>query len=1480
MRKFNHISRPAGKKRFRFRVLLIFTVFLYLLSQATDVLAASDYPSTSSVKVLTCYNNDGSHAHTESCYSDGIDVSQVKQLEYGVTPGYVDTPGTVVNMFDYWGSTRYANDLDQTDWNSGINNGHELKFRQTNGGTVTNQYTNSSKRLTDMVENRLGSDGYPVLTSWVLADAAKSGNKTDVANKGSLQYLFDPNYANDGKASFSNVKGLFQTNSEGYHYYNSQENYAYLDEKNNMFDLYDCWGVWPNTTANASGTKGQFFPFNTYASAANEVANSRNLNHYFGMAMTTRFIQQFGGYTNGSKTNGTHFRFSGDDDVWIFIDGVLVGDLGGIRNEVSIDIDFTNGQIEINEIRGTEHTEANNKSYTSLYDLYVSALGQEAADKYFTTVTGSDGKTYKTYADNTTHTLKFFYLERGNFDSNLLLEFNMNDVPETSIYKVDQYGNPLAGAQFAVYSASDSASGNTNGDEAHYTYTTDSGNTVSSDTVDDLINNKPSAVASNGVITLSDGQTITPKLTVETDSAGKATFVDSDGVRYGPDELENLLGKKFILREIKVPAGYRSSADTICMYFENHILQCADPYSSGVWASPNALITAPSVLSIASDSASTAAAMTSSALTDDKKAVSYFTVGDSNTQQGTLFAVVLKRNGADRDATSLSNLNFNTWSPVSGNDIDGYTVATWGEGGQYATQMDAVLAIAKNEKHVFQNQSGAMQLTYEDLPGDITRYYSYIYETNGKVNATEPQYLVAYYWTSGDLADATTSNTVRINSHENTISGTANGTSAFNVMWGSTIEVPDFENRLYIQKRDTETNPVSGAGFSIYPVSEDSDGAISYTGYAPGDTTKSSPVKIYLGETDANNAGKASLKSHDATPGLTYQVQTNGNIAVYSEGEVVYIIPGRLSEDAPDTGNYGGKLGSSVQYFGLLTEGCYMVREVSVPDGYLLNPTETKVLVTTEGVFANAGTTTDGVDVGNGVGYLTKTLDVFSSEGSIDETLTWILSALRVNTNENEQSFSGFSLGNTATYAKHSPADKAGYGDDTTTDISQALVTYLVFDRSAENTLYDYRPSLVQSARSSGSSVTYTPVNGTSSTTVTLAQGNPATGAGEGTLGLYTDEGWTALEIYQDSSLGSQLTSSETYYTTLGNKNLRNLFSNSTYILYTDEIKADLEIEKVGEKLDGSGTKPLEGVKFTLQNTKTGEYYYSQTVDGETETGFKAYNEASAAVFEQTTGEDGKIHFTDLPEGDYLLKEVLVPDENYTAISDQVVHVGPTTLKDGSVTYVTMSDFVPQRVESSTAAFAYGVTIEDPLNRPTEVTLLKTDPDGNALSGAEFVLYTKSGEENRYYQETTEDDNTTVSWTTEESQASKMTSDKTGMITFKDLRPGTYYLKETQAPDGYKLDSEEKVFKLTYTLSADADAGDADGTFSVEAVSGKLFEAASDGTLELSMKNVKIYELPISGSFGTLYFYLLGCLVMGFALFLYAKSLKGEKKSS
>lgn len=170
-------------------------------------------------------------------------------------------------------------------------------------------------------------DGYPAIKEGTYASRGEGVNYTDE----SLAYLFNndsqANGKQDGKAVYSNVKGLFQL-KDGYYVYDSygsngsNGNYAVYNSTTNSFDVYDKAGVYKGD-ASKETKLGQFFPFDSASKVFDENGNnlspkkivdgSTDLNHHFGMSMTTEFVQPTGGKT--TKNEDMIFEFSGDDDV-------------------------------------------------------------------------------------------------------------------------------------------------------------------------------------------------------------------------------------------------------------------------------------------------------------------------------------------------------------------------------------------------------------------------------------------------------------------------------------------------------------------------------------------------------------------------------------------------------------------------------------------------------------------------------------------------------------------------------------------------------------------------------------------------------------------------------------------------------------------------------------------------------------------------------------------------------------------------------------------------------------------------------------------------------------------------------------------------------------------------------------------------------------------------------------------------------------
>ena len=307
--------------------------------------------------------------------------------------------GITINVFDY----------DATAGN--INYNHPLKFVQDNAGdigsrswstTPWNVWTDSNGGVYQgIVAGTLGADGYPVLNS------AKFGGGAE-----SLAYLFNPNISASGKTAYSNANYLFRQSADGYYYYNSAVNFAKLDTSSKAFTVYNQ----PIDNGTEAGAP-KFLPFDN-------ITDISGYDYHFGMTVETEFMMPKNGLVNG---NDMVFEFAGDDDVWLFIDGVLALDMGGIHYNYSGQINFATGVVYISNVNSGAIGSSSSYS-TTLSALMTAAKG---ADWVSQNMVQKDGNWI--FKDYTTHSFKFYYMERGAGGSNCKILFNLPTIPTGSI---------------------------------------------------------------------------------------------------------------------------------------------------------------------------------------------------------------------------------------------------------------------------------------------------------------------------------------------------------------------------------------------------------------------------------------------------------------------------------------------------------------------------------------------------------------------------------------------------------------------------------------------------------------------------------------------------------------------------------------------------------------------------------------------------------------------------------------------------------------------------------------------------------------------------------------------------------------------------------------------------------------------------------------------------------------------------------------
>ena len=279
-----------------------------------------------------------------------------------------------------------------------------------------------------LVKRRLGADGLPVGAS---------------TNKSFGDLYNDTYYKGEGDHLF--LKGIYD--STGYYEYNSFTNFAHYDEATGDFTVYDEQGVPNQGIGGSTGSfyRGNFMPYDmmdiTRPSLNTRLFDGRDNmtflddpgfngtlylmeeespDYFFGTVVEGNFLQT----EDGLDENGNPiiYDFYGDDDLWLFVDGVLVLDIGGIHSAIPGTVNFATGEVVAGDLDTTRVT-------TTIKECYKEAgcfpdgepWDDSKADDYFKG---------DTFADFSGHKMTMVFQERGAGASTLRLRFNLPVVDE------------------------------------------------------------------------------------------------------------------------------------------------------------------------------------------------------------------------------------------------------------------------------------------------------------------------------------------------------------------------------------------------------------------------------------------------------------------------------------------------------------------------------------------------------------------------------------------------------------------------------------------------------------------------------------------------------------------------------------------------------------------------------------------------------------------------------------------------------------------------------------------------------------------------------------------------------------------------------------------------------------------------------------------------------------------------------------------
>ena|GEM_PF-3371222 len=311
---------------------------------------------------------------------------------------------------------------------------HTVRTVDSVAAGITINMFNYPNRQT--IANVTGSDGYAVgvLPKQHASTTLTDGYPTFNGGRTSGATLFSPgNSYFQGNGNHLFLESVY--NSTGYYEYNAFNNFAHYDKSSGDFAVYQETGT-PSNENQFYYKRGNFFPYNNLdisrkATNTNMYDGSgvplspmdptqdgtlymiSNPDFYFGMTVEASFMQAKDGLIQGDPMV---YEFNGDDDLWVYVDGVLLLDIGGVHDAWPGSINFATGQITGGNGGAGQATSIRQAFRNAGVFPDGTAWDDTLAEQYF------KGDTFIDYGS---HNFRMFYTEHGAGASNLEMRFNL-----------------------------------------------------------------------------------------------------------------------------------------------------------------------------------------------------------------------------------------------------------------------------------------------------------------------------------------------------------------------------------------------------------------------------------------------------------------------------------------------------------------------------------------------------------------------------------------------------------------------------------------------------------------------------------------------------------------------------------------------------------------------------------------------------------------------------------------------------------------------------------------------------------------------------------------------------------------------------------------------------------------------------------------------------------------------------------------------